>query len=282
MSIRSSSGPTALPVAPTIPRVIVVASTRAICQALELALAATGRVWPEGAFTRGAEAAARAPEAVGIAVMQPGPALGLDAVSQLARRRPPLKAVVLAEDGTPPAVARWLRCGAVKVLPPEASLTDLVHAISCTVAEDGGASSCRARCGPRELTAGVARLTPRELQVAELVERGLSNKEIAERLTIELPTVKNHVHALLEKLDLERRGQVAPALRAVDVEAPLGEVSPRVPVPEDRSNEPLPWPLRAKTVAPQVAPLGRDDVARGQAAEFGRGPPQRSCAPQST
>ena len=223
MATTLSSRQDAPAAGPWIPRVIVVASTRIICDALELALAATGRVRPEAGFTRGAEAVARTPEAIGIAVMQPGAVLGLDVVSQLARRRPPLKAVVLAEDGTPPAVARWRRCGAVEVLPPEASLGDLVHAIGRTGTSKAGRCACRTSSDPPERSGDLARLTPRELQVAELVERGLSNKEVAERLMIELPTVKNHVHALLEKLDVERRGQVAVGLRAAAAGEPLGE-----------------------------------------------------------
>lgn len=42
----------------------------------------------------------------------------------------------------------------------------------------------------------------------ELIERGLSNKEIARDLQIALPTVKNHVHNILEKLQVSRRSQV--------------------------------------------------------------------------
>jgi ATP/maltotriose-dependent transcriptional regulator MalT len=51
-------------------------------------------------------------------------------------------------------------------------------------------------------------LTPRELQVAGLIDEGLSNSEIASHLYIELSTVKNHVHNILQKLRLSRRGQV--------------------------------------------------------------------------
>lgn len=53
----------------------------------------------------------------------------------------------------------------------------------------------------------VRALTGREEEVLELLDQGLSNKEIARRLSIRLPTVKNHVHHILEKLDVERRGQ---------------------------------------------------------------------------
>ena len=56
-------------------------------------------------------------------------------------------------------------------------------------------------------------LTAREREIAELIEQGFSNKEIAERLEIGLPTVKNHVHNILTKLKATRRGQAAAMLR---------------------------------------------------------------------
>jgi len=52
-------------------------------------------------------------------------------------------------------------------------------------------------------------LTSRERQVVELIDQGLSNKEIASRLGIKLSTVKNHVHSILEKLQVRGRGQAA-------------------------------------------------------------------------
>jgi DNA-binding NarL/FixJ family response regulator len=61
---------------------------------------------------------------------------------------------------------------------------------------------------------GVA-LTPREYEIAALIERGLSNKEIARELHIELATVKNHVHNLLEKFDVSTRGQAAALVRTL-------------------------------------------------------------------
>jgi two-component system, NarL family, nitrate/nitrite response regulator NarL len=58
-----------------------------------------------------------------------------------------------------------------------------------------------------------ARLTPRERGIAALIDEGLSNKEIAARLGIEVCTVKNHVHHILEKLEVTRRSQAAARLR---------------------------------------------------------------------
>jgi two-component system, NarL family, nitrate/nitrite response regulator NarL len=54
-----------------------------------------------------------------------------------------------------------------------------------------------------------SRLTARELEILDLIDQGLSNKEIARRLTIELSTVKNHVHNILDKLNVSRRSEAA-------------------------------------------------------------------------
>jgi DNA-binding NarL/FixJ family response regulator len=53
------------------------------------------------------------------------------------------------------------------------------------------------------------RLTRRELEVAQLVGRGLTNREIAERLVLSERTVQNHVQHILTKLGLANRSQVA-------------------------------------------------------------------------
>jgi DNA-binding NarL/FixJ family response regulator len=60
-------------------------------------------------------------------------------------------------------------------------------------------------------------LTSREQDIIALIDRGLSNKEIARQLKISLPTVKNHVHNILEKLQVSRRGAAAALLREAAV-----------------------------------------------------------------
>ena len=52
------------------------------------------------------------------------------------------------------------------------------------------------------------RLTPREVQVAELISRGMSNKEIAASLVISQRTAETHVEHILTKLGLTSRTQV--------------------------------------------------------------------------
>jgi two-component system NarL family response regulator len=56
---------------------------------------------------------------------------------------------------------------------------------------------------------GDVRLTARELEVLEFIREGLTNQEIAARLVVEVGTVKNHVHRILEKLNVSSRQEAA-------------------------------------------------------------------------
>jgi two-component system nitrate/nitrite response regulator NarL len=69
-------------------------------------------------------------------------------------------------------------------------------------------------------SAAAARLTPREREIAALLADGHTNKEIALRLGIEPTTVKNHVHNILEKLQVRRRTEAAQRVRAELIATP--------------------------------------------------------------
>jgi len=56
-------------------------------------------------------------------------------------------------------------------------------------------------------------LSSRESEILALVEQGRSNKEIARQLAISVATVKNHMHNILQKLQVGRRGQAAARVR---------------------------------------------------------------------
>jgi DNA-binding NarL/FixJ family response regulator len=102
----------------------------------------------------------------------------------------------------------WAEVGAVGFVPRDASLEDLVETIESAVR---GELRCTATLAAKLVQALSSRerpaaghaprspLTARESEIVQLIDEGLSNKEIAVRLGIEVATVKNHVHNLLEK-----------------------------------------------------------------------------------
>ncbi len=52
------------------------------------------------------------------------------------------------------------------------------------------------------------RLTPRQREVCRVLVQGCSNAEIAAKLGISVSTVQNHLHSILRKLGVRRRGEV--------------------------------------------------------------------------
>ena len=74
----------------------------------------------------------------------------------------------------------------------------IVHTIFERLAQTGRESHWRQRLES-------VKLTPRELEILHLVAERLSNKEIARKLSLSLYTVKNHVHNIVEKLQVEDR-----------------------------------------------------------------------------
>ena len=61
---------------------------------------------------------------------------------------------------------------------------------------------------PRSFECSNCNLTDRQSQVVELLEAGLSNKEIARRLSISEGTVKLHLHAIYQRLGISTRGKL--------------------------------------------------------------------------
>ena len=67
----------------------------------------------------------------------------------------------------------------------------------------------------REPVAKELVLTAREVEILRLLEMGMSNRDIAERLCIAVHTVKNHVHSVLTKLGVTNRAEAAARFRTV-------------------------------------------------------------------
>ena len=143
----------------------------------------------------------------------------VDAFSALPRLRaaaPQAKVIALAVPELANEVLIRAEAGMEGYVTYDASIADLISALE-------GVYRGELICSPRmagemlrhigRLAAGQsagtqAPLTVRQREIAALVGDGLSNKEIAQRLSLSLPTVKNHVHAVLEKLQISRRSEV--------------------------------------------------------------------------
>jgi DNA-binding NarL/FixJ family response regulator len=165
--------------------------------------------------------AARAPEPEGgvpapdVVVVDLATAQSLSVIAAVRRAVPDARIVALGADREDQALA-CARASVRGFVTRDQSLDELVS----TVVEVGrGSELCPPSVGVLLLRVmggsaasnrirGYA-LTDRELDVVKLLERGLSNKEIAAALVIEPATVKNHVHNVLRKLNVHRRGQVA-------------------------------------------------------------------------
>jgi DNA-binding NarL/FixJ family response regulator len=174
------------------------------CDGLDTALAAAGRV---------------SPHVVLLDMAMPD---SLIVIREMKEFDLSIQVVALGVPEIEREVIACAEAGASGYVPRQASLSELILAVRCAVRGE-------LRCSPK-IAAGLlrrvrtlaaepspegdaSRLTAREMEIACLIDRGLTNKEIANRLCIEVSTVKNHVHNLLEKLNARRRGEAVARLR---------------------------------------------------------------------
>jgi two-component system, NarL family, nitrate/nitrite response regulator NarL len=145
-----------------------------------------------------------------------------DAVRGLAAAAPQVKLVALAVPEVEREVITFAEAGASAYVTVDGSMDDLASVVRSVergevLCSPGMAAGLFRRVGTlareRQLDPIDEKLTRRELDVLRLIEEGLANKEIATALSIELPTVKNHVHRILEKLNVHRRTEAAARAR---------------------------------------------------------------------
>ncbi|MGD3105013.1 response regulator [Streptomyces sp. YGL11-2] len=143
---------------------------------------------------------------------------GVQVCKQLVGADPSLRVLVLSASGEHADVLEAVKSGATGYLLKSASTEELLDAVRHTAAGDpvftpGLAGLVlgeyrRLATEPVPATAdepGAPQLTDRETEVLRLVAKGLSYKQIAERLVISHRTVQNHVQNTLGKLQLHNR-----------------------------------------------------------------------------
>jgi two-component system NarL family response regulator len=148
------------------------------------------------------------PDVVLLDMRMPGMS-GVEAAAAIRAEYPNAKMVALTTYGGDEDIRRALAAGVQAYLTKDVLHDELLKAIRAVHA------------GQRYLPAAVAAalaaqmprpdLSAREIQVLDLIVRGLANKQIAYSLNIAEHTVKNHVKSILSKLGVQDRTQAATA-----------------------------------------------------------------------
>lgn len=155
----------------------------------------------------------------------------LKLTTKISKRFPDVHIVVTGLPESPSKIMQYVEAGAEGYVLNEVDLDDLLEKVRA--APEGKAyaspemvSHLMSRvaelaelCVDKEgLSSAIQALTPREEEILALINQGLTNQEISEQLTIEVGTVKNHVHNILNKLGVASRQEAAELYQQVDVE----------------------------------------------------------------
>ena len=157
-----------------------------------------------------------------IVLLALGPGADAALVREIVASTPGTRVVTLGITDDDPEVLPLAEAGVAGYVTTEASADEIVLVVE-SVAR--GEMPCSPRLAATLLQrvatlaqeqrtpSALATLTSREREIVGLIGDGLSNKEIASGLCIEVATVKNHVHNILEKLNVTRRADAAALVR---------------------------------------------------------------------
>jgi DNA-binding NarL/FixJ family response regulator len=143
---------------------------------------------------------------------------GIAATAHIVGERPATKVVVVTMFDDDGSVREALAAGATGYVVKDASHSEILAAVAASLQGSVvlGSSVAGAAGGfgaPREPADDPFGLTPREADVLDLVARGLTNRQIAERLGLSGKTIANNVSILLAKCNAVDRVQLAVVAR---------------------------------------------------------------------
>ena len=156
------------------------------------------------------------PRVVVLDLQIPGPN-GVEVTRTVLEHDPSARVLILSASGEQDDVLQAVKAGATGYLVKSASREELVDAVRRVAAGDSvftpGLAGLvlgefRRMADPASQEKGHPELTERETEVLRLVAKGLSYKQIAERLFLSHRTVQNHVQNTLRKLQLHNRVQL--------------------------------------------------------------------------
>lgn len=142
-----------------------------------------------------------------------GKAGGADATAALRSLARPPEVLVLTTYDTESDIMRALEAGARGYLLKDAPPVELFAGIRATARGETVLASSVAATLVRRTIPGLSAITEREVEVLELLSRGLGNKEIARLLFVSEATVKSHLSHVYTKLGVDTRaGAVSAAI----------------------------------------------------------------------
>jgi DNA-binding NarL/FixJ family response regulator len=151
---------------------------------------------------------------------------GLMGLVALRTEFPAVAVVMISANDDPQIMRRALTYGAAGFIPKRSGIADiqamLRAVIDCAepLSLPPPASATAGADEDRQLAKRLASLSPQQLKVLILVAEGLLNKQIADRLGIQERTVKAHMSAVFERLDVRNRTQASVLLRSLEIADP--------------------------------------------------------------
>jgi two-component system, LuxR family, response regulator FixJ len=131
---------------------------------------------------------------------------GMDLQEQLMQRGIFLPVIILTAYARTPTTVRAIKAGAISVLDKPYADDDLLDAIRAALAKE--ADERVERLHRQDIRSNLAKLTPTELKVLDMIVQGLPNKVIAQELNVSLRTVENRRQEIYAKMQAKSAAEL--------------------------------------------------------------------------